>query len=177
LIAKSDSPNIFASKLEKIPPDSIMEIAFWSNALSRKICIWDIGNLTESDFKKINTWAKELLPEIRKDQERLNNPVDDSQSHTIEEFGLVLRPAGADVLAEKLVLSGLLVEDVSTQGKKIGFRQGDIILDYDHVYSMVMGWHNLSYRTRNLDNRLKREQEMKVLRWSHIVTINEKNKK
>jgi hypothetical protein len=171
VLAESKSRAAFSSALEKIERENLDRVVFWCNTLQRKLCVWDIGNLTEAEFEKVKAEAREVLPKLRAGKERLDKPPDASQRETVKEFGLVLRSASAELLAKNLILSGIEVESISAEHADVGLRAADIIIDYNRVYGVVMGWYSFSQRTRQLANRMKRGYKPRIIRDNQIINL------
>jgi len=169
VLASSESPAAFRSAIEKIPPETLEWL--YNSELGRKLWAWETGQVTDYKFEKLRAEAKELLPELLAWEERLDRPPDASQRETVEEFGLVLRPASAELLAKNLILLGIEVESISAEHADIGLRAGDIIIDYDRVYGVVMGWYSLSQRTRELSSRMKRGYKPRIIRDNQIINL------
>ncbi|HIJ52895.1 MAG TPA: hypothetical protein HPP66_07035 [Planctomycetes bacterium] len=169
MLAESKSLAAFRAAVEKMPPENLAWV--YKTDIGRKMRAWKNGRLTDEEFEKVRAEVKEMLPELRTWEERLNKEPDVSERETIEELGLVVRPASAKLLEKKLIVSGIEVEKVSAVHEDIGLRAGDIIIDYDRVYSLVMGWHSFSQRTRRLANRMKRGYKPQIIRGNQFIDL------
>ncbi|MHC4425372.1 MAG: hypothetical protein ACYSYV_04650 [Planctomycetota bacterium] len=168
-LAESESLAVFRSAIEKIPPETLEWV--YNSEIGRKLRVWETTRPTDEEFERLRAEAKELFPGLWAWEEDLERQPEQSESETIEELGLVLRPASARLLAKKLILSGIEVEKVSDEHKDIGLRAGDIIIDYDRVYDVVMGWHSFSGQTRTLANRMKRGYKLWIIRGNQIINL------
>jgi hypothetical protein len=169
MLAESKSLATFRTAIEKMPPENLAWT--YKTDIGRKMRAWKNGRLTDEEFEKVRAEVKEMLPELRTWEERLNKEPDVSERETIEELGLVVRPASSGLLAKKLIISGVVVEKVSAVNEDIGLRAGDIIIDYDRVYSLVMGWHSFSQRSRGLAKRMKRGYKPQIIRGNQIINL------
>ncbi|MHC4622103.1 MAG: hypothetical protein ACYTEQ_30570 [Planctomycetota bacterium] len=178
LVAESESPEAFRARIEQSPADSIDQVLYYDygSVLGRNLWVWDIANLTKAKFAKVRVEAKKLLEKLGTREELLNETVDYTGSNTIQELGIVLRPASSELLAKKLILSGVLVESVSPQGKDTGLQAGDIIMDYDkHVNQVIMGWHDRRNATK-MANRIRRGYKPRVMRGNEVIELGGKSK-
>jgi hypothetical protein len=84
---------------------------------------------------------------------------------------VVLRPAGQDLLAEKGFLQGTLVEKVTADNPPEGLQAGDIIIDYDSVYDLVMAAYPTFGPINRLKNMARYGGKLVVLRGQKIITL------
>lgn len=96
-----------------------------------------------------------------------------ARGRTVKELGVVLRPAGRGLLAEKLILAGLEVVEVLPDGPEVGLERGDLILNYGSVYDLVMGAGDGDRAMRALLNRLKyaSDRSPRILRGRRVPTV------
>lgn len=169
ILAESKSQAAFRSALKEIPREAHEWI--YDSDIGQKLRAWETTQPTDEEFERLRASAKEILSELWARKDRLNGEPEESERETIEEFGLVLRPASSKLLAKKLILSGIEVEKVSDEHKNIGLAAGDIIIDYDRVYGLVMGWHSFSRRTRDLANKMKRGYKLRIIRGNQVINL------
>jgi len=169
MLAESKSLAAFRAAIEKMPPENLAWV--YKTDIGQKMRAWKNGRLTDEEFEKVRAEVKEMLPELRTWEERLNKEPDISERETMEKLGLVVRPASSRLLAKKLILSGIEVEKVSAEQKNIGLRAGDIIIDYDRVYSLVMGWYSFSQRARGTANRMKHGYKPRIIRGNQFIDL------
>jgi len=168
MLAESKSLAAFRIAIEKMPPENLAWV--YKTEIGQKMRAWKNGRLTDEEFEKVRTEVKEMLPELRKG-EMLDRQPDVSERETIEELGLVVRPASSGLLAKKLIISGIEVEKVSGEHEDIGLRAGDIIIDYDRVYSVVMGWYSFSRRAQTMAGKMKRGSQVKIIRGNKVINL------
>jgi hypothetical protein len=168
VLANSESLAEFQAAKLKVPPESF-DLLYHID-LGRKILALEAGRTKDYQFETLRASAKELLPEVRKAEERSDSPLEASQRETMEEFGLVLRPVSENVFAEKQILSGLEIESASDE-HDVGLQAGDIIIDYDRVYDVVMGWRSFSRRTRGLANKMKQGYKLRIIRGNQVIDL------
>jgi hypothetical protein len=169
ILAESKSQAAFRSALKEIPREAHEWI--YDSDIGQKLRAWETTRPTDEEFERLRASAKEIISELRARKDRLNGEPEESERETIEEFGLVLRPASSKLLAKKLILSGIEVEKVSDEHKDIGLAAGDIIIDYDRVYDLVMGWHSFNWRTRDLANKMKRGYRLRIIRADQVINL------
>lgn len=169
MLANSKSLAEFRSAKEKIPQESL-ELLYGSD-LGQKVRALEIGHTKNYKFETLRASAEELLPEVREWEERSDSPPEATQKETVDEFGLVLKQADETVLAEKQILLGLEIESVFDEHDDIGFKAGDIIIDYNRVNDVVMGWNSFSRRTRDLANKMKRGYKLRIIRGNEIINL------
>jgi len=169
VLANSESLAEFRAAKLKVPPENIDLL--YDIDLGRKIWALEAGHTEDYKFETLRALAKEILADVRKSEERFDSLLEASQRETIEEFGLVLRPVSENVLAEKQILLGLEIESISDKHDDIGFQTGDIIIYYERVNDVVMGWNNLSWQTRILTNRIKQGFKLRIIRNNQIVNL------
>jgi hypothetical protein len=169
VLADSKSLAEFKSAKERIPQESLDLL--YGFDLGQKVRALEIGHTKDYKFETLRASAKELLPAVRESEERSDSPTETTQKETIEEFGLVLRPVEETVLAEKQILLGLEVVNISAEHGIIGVKVGDIIIYYRRVNDVVMSWHNLSWQTRILTNRIRQGNKLPIIRGNRIINL------
>ena len=173
VLANSESLAEFRAAKLKVPPEKFDLL--YDTDLGRKIWALEAGHTEDYKFETLRASAKEILPDVRKSEERFDSLLEASQRETIEELGLVLRPVRENVLAEKQILLGLEIESISDKHDDIGLQTGDIIIYYERVNDVVMGWNNLSWQTRILTNRIKHRikqgSKLRIIRNNQIVNL------
>jgi len=169
VLANSESLAEFRAAKLKVPPEYFDLL--YDTDLGRKIWALEAGHTKDYNFETLRASAKEILPDVRKFEERFDSLLETSQKETIEELGLVLRPVSENVLAEKQILLGLEIESISDKHDDIGFQTGDIIIYYERVNDVVMGWNNLSWQTRILTNRIKQGFKLRIIRDNEIINL------
>jgi hypothetical protein len=169
MLAESKSLVAFRAAIEKMPPENLAWV--YKTDIGQKMRAWQNGRLTDEEFEKVRAEVKEMLPELRTWEERLNKEPDVSERETIEELGLVVRPASSGLLVKKLIVSGIEVEKVSAEHEDIGLKAGDIIIDYDRVYSLVMGWYSFSQRARVMAGKMKSGNKVQIIRGNEVINF------
>ncbi|MHC4528388.1 MAG: hypothetical protein ACYS29_10955, partial [Planctomycetota bacterium] len=174
LLADSESAPEFMSKLtESCPADALGTELLWWSKLRRRLCAWEVEELTDDHFSEVRDRVKAWLAEVRKGEREL---AAQEKTESLEQWGVALRAAGIDSFADKLILNGAVVEKVLAEQPQVGLRPGDIVIDYRHIYEVVMGWRNFGHRMRQLANKARQRGELRVLRGNEIVTIDVKGK-
>lgn len=169
VLAESNSLAGFRAAIEKMRPENLAWV--YKTDIGRKLRLWEIEKLTNEEYEKLRAEAKELLPKLQEWEKRLDKQPDVSERETIEGLGLVVRPASSGLLAKKLIISGIEVEQVSGEHEDIGLRAGDIFIDYDRVYSVVMGWYSFSRRAQTMAGKIKLGSKVKIIRGNKVITL------
>lgn len=169
VLADSKSLAEFKSAKEKIPQESLELL--YGFELGQKVRALEIGHTKNYKFETLRASAEELLPEVREWEERSDSQPEATQKETVDEFGLVLKQVDETILAEKQILLGLEIESVFDEHDDIGFKAGDIIIDYNRVYGVVMGWNSFSRRTWDLTNKMKRGYKLRIIRGNEIINL------
>jgi hypothetical protein len=87
-----------------------------------------------------------------------------------QKWGVTFRRANADLLADKLLLSGIVVEEVAGQGLDLGFKKGDIIIDYTRVYDLTMGGRGAGDGLPVVPSR-RHDGKVEVLRGDQVIEL------
>ena len=92
---------------------------------------------------------------------------------TVKELGIVIGVPSDEVMAEKLVLGGVVVEKVLPEGKQTGLQEGDLILDYESIYDVTMAYYLLNGGGQRFASRVKYAEvsEVRVMRGNWILTV------
>lgn len=127
-----------------------------------------------------------LPSEIEDHGSRWVVPVGPPQSATSEEFGLVVRLLNDEEMAAKMLLGGILIEEVLPKGRELGFAPGDIVLTCSHVQDLAIGTFYLNFypdrddpetAARAIERLINRQRlsrhawRMSVLRGGEVVTF------
>lgn len=173
LFAASATPAGFARQIKQSWPDEAFEEGvMYSPSEERILYAWQVEGLTQTQFEALRGQAKDQL------ERRARNPRLDAQTArgddppwALRQWGVVLRPAGENLLAEKLLLRATLVEKVLDEDQEAGLQAGDLIIDYKRVYELVMGTHPGFSPMTALANKARYGGKLEVLRGDRIITI------
>jgi len=184
LLAESESPAALIAKVkESCPPEAFEEMLLYSLALGyvsdggrgrspRPIYLWEVENLTPEQFGKLRTEVKEVLARrARRSEAEPHDRPRDAVEKLKSKWGVELRPAGADLLADKRMLRGTVVESVLSEGPDVGLEAGDLIIDYRGVYDLVMGRFDSFRPMVQLANKARYGGELQVLRGNRVITV------
>jgi hypothetical protein len=84
----------------------------------------------------------------------------------------VLCPASPDLLAEKGLLQGTLVEKVLPGAPEGGLQAGDVIIVYERVYDLVMARYSEYGPIQRLKNMAgQKVAEVLVIRGDKVLTL------
>jgi len=166
LLTKSKSPAKFISEIKgSYPTSALKQWLFYSASLERTVHVWEIEQMPKAQFKKVQADAKKLLAEQRhRDNEQ------------VEQWGVLLRLAPGDLLADKLILRGALVEKILANQTEPALVAGDVIIDYEHIYDFVMGDFDFARAMKWLANRVQQGPGLRVLRGDTVITVGVKVK-
>lgn len=154
--------------------EALDEVVLYSYDLQRPIHAWEVAELTPAQFTAARAEAKSRLEEEKKDRKPFTPAL--SKRKTVTELGVIVSCLSSELMAEKMVLDGLLVDKVLPGGSKHGLRVGDIILTYRTVYDIAM---QTMYPGQMLDNFAARAKyhdfpNLRVLRENRIVSLSMK---
>jgi hypothetical protein len=176
LLARSGSAEELLATIKRSwPEETLEEPLIYSKALKRTVFVWQVTDLTPAEFETLRGEAKEQLERLGRNARAEQPPQPSGESpQTIPQFGVVLRPAGADLLAEKCILGGTLVDRLLPEGPGIGLQAGDVIIDYWDGYDLAMHRFPTLYAMTQLRRVARQGGELKVLRGERIVTLDAK---
>lgn len=168
LLTRSTSAAELIAKIKQSWPEEVLAgELIYSPKLRRQVFAWQVESLTAAQFETLRSEAKEALAyRARADQAPPPSRRQEA-STTVREWGVVLRPAAADLLAAKGLLRGTLVAKLPGDGADVGLRAGDIIIDYERVYDLVMDINPVLAVARGTPNKGKLE----VLRGDRVITL------
>ncbi|MBN2182550.1 MAG: hypothetical protein JW715_11615 [Sedimentisphaerales bacterium] len=169
VLVNSESLAEFRLAKEKIPPENLKLL--YNFDLGQKIRDLEIGRTKDYSFDSLRESAKEMLPEIREHEEQLNNKPESSKKEILKDFGLVVSPANDKLLTDNLILSGLKVESISDEHSNIELKSGDIIVNYERIYDVVMNWHSLGWQVQSLTGRIRQHRKLKVIREGKFIDL------
>ena len=159
---------------EKNIPTEILE-QFYSIDLGKKIKAMEAGNTTSFKYETLCTSAEELLPDMLKWERNSENDTKETNYKSIEVSGLVLKTADKQTLAQIQILLGMVVESVSDKHEIAGIKSGDIIVNYNHVYDVVMGWdnwdNNLESQKQMFANSIRQETTIQIIRGDKVIDL------
>jgi hypothetical protein len=89
----------------------------------------------------------------------------------IDELHVIVSAAGPDLLAAKLVLAGLVVDQVTDHDPGVDLKPGDLILDYETTNDVAMGAGDLKRSASWLANKARYGGVLQVLRGDQLMTI------
>jgi len=144
VLLKSSSPQAFIAEVRKSRPDAMEELAAFSNRLGNRVLrVWEIEYLTDAEYRTLVEEIRENEAMMKIARERsatkpAAKPRQLPKRVTIEEQGITIGLLGNDLMSEKLILGGVLVEKVRP-GSKSGLRAGDVILTYKSPYELSHG--------------------------------------
>jgi hypothetical protein len=142
LLSASKSPAEFLTTIRKSwPEETLDKRLIYALTLKRLLYVWQVEDLTQEQFSALKAQAREELARAQKEREHgreKKRPDGNSGRVNIESWGVVLRPADPDLLAEKGLLQGALVETTLAPTHDVGLRSGDVIFSYHSVYDLVM---------------------------------------
>lgn len=178
LLAQSGSAAELLAKIKQSWPEETLEQRLiYSGALKRTVYVWQVKDLTPAEFERLRGEAKEQLKRLGRNA-RAEQPLEPpgEASQTLAEWGVVVRPAGADLLAEKGILGGTLVERLLPDGPAVGLQAGDVIIDYWDVYDLAMRGFVPFGPMSQLRRVAQLGGELKVVRGDQIVTVDVKKR-
>ncbi|MBN2474420.1 MAG: hypothetical protein JXB62_07415 [Pirellulales bacterium] len=171
LLAESPTAEALIETLRQSwPEDTLGERLIFSRELNRMVFVWQVKDLTPAQFDNLREQAKE---DLARQQEAAteSSSASESEDVSVAQWNVVLRPASADVLAEKGLLSATLVAEVSGDGSPVGLQKGDLIIDYHNVYDLVMSGHPEFRPARRLARMARYGGQLNVVRGDRLIAI------
>lgn len=173
LLVESGSGAEFVGKVKQSCPEgTLQERLPWSQSLSRIVPVGQVAGLDSAAFERLQADAQIDLQALVR-QGWLDKPPQPARVPTqvIKQWGVVLRPADPELLAEKLFLGGTLVARLLPDGPDVGLKAGDLIIDYRSTYDLVMGRGFFWSPMRRLAHQAQWGGKLDVLRGERIITI------
>jgi hypothetical protein len=166
LLAASRSAPEFLDRIRRSwPEETLDDRLIYSQDLDRMVLVWQVERLAPAQFEALRRQAREELARRAPSQPSAVSPSTSPDTPpTKPEWNVVLAPAGADRLAENGLLRGSVVKEVRGDALPARLQAGDIIVDYETTYDVVMRREPLSGKTR-LSGKLD------VLRGDRILTL------
>ena len=132
LLAKSESAAQFLTMIKKDWPEETLDKPLvYLKSLDKSIFVWQVEQLSDEQFTLARTQAKKELAEPRSETDEARLRAMQRREMTVPEWNVVLRPAGADLLAEKGLLRGDVVHQILGDKSSIGLLAGDVIVHVD----------------------------------------------
>jgi len=168
LLVESGSPAEFLAKIrESCPAEALEASMLYSRTLERIVYVWEVEELTGAQFRQLRAEAKARYERSREDQPIIEE--DALQNLRIDELGVVVGLPSDDLMADKLILGGILVDTVLPGGERTGLKAGDIILNYERVYDIVMAPSIPALRA--FARRARGRRVLQVLRGNDVLTV------
>lgn len=173
LLAQSSSAGELLATIRRSWPEMVLdESLIYSKELERIVYVWQVEELTPAQYDSLRKQAREELAS-RNSQQMASDATATSNDKevSIPEWNVKLRPADPELLVEKGLLRGTLVTETSGDGNKVGLLKGDIIVDYERVYDLVMGRFAHFGPARQLANKARYGGKLVVLRGDRMITL------
>ncbi len=124
----------------------------------------DFVGMANEDYARVREEGrKEASERARwKDEARRERP--ERERWTLEAWGVELRAADPELLAKNCILRGTLVEKVRPEGSPPGLAAGDVIIDYESAYDIVMSGGVSGNAERHLESLAQYGRTLRVLR-------------
>jgi hypothetical protein len=169
-LAQSQSPQAFMAAVRKAWPEEALEgTAAYVRDWGRRVYGWEVADLNPQQFAVVRGRVQEYLkarPPVPPPEQK------PKASESVPEWGVVLGEVPAPLLAEKKILSGVLVEKAPDKAPASGLQADDIILNYRSIYDTVMGSSGFN-SARELANMLRysKAANFTVLRGDNVIAI------
>jgi len=171
LLAKSPSAaDLIRAIRESWPEETLDERLIFSKDLDRTVFVWQVVDLTPAQFDSLRKQAKKELAR-RQEESTKPSPPSPKEAFSVSEWNVKLRPADDRILTEKGLLRATVVSEVTGDGSRIGLQKGDLLIDYERVYDLVMGAYAPFSPARQLANKARYGGELKVIRGNRLLTI------
>jgi hypothetical protein len=138
ILAESGSREEFVSGMKETFGEGALEQRiFHPFRVGEQIYAWQIAEASPEGYERTRAKARAIsrdrLWRDGEEQRALR-----AMSVTLDKCGLVVRPLDRELLAEKMVLGGFVVEDVLPDGERWGLEKGDVAVTVKRVYDLVM---------------------------------------
>ncbi|HSW45648.1 MAG TPA: hypothetical protein VLM89_08760 [Phycisphaerae bacterium] len=183
LLWESDSAAEFMAKIKKscLPEDldevltctMVLAIVKGNSRSCYPMYAWEFENMSDREFQAIRSESKENSqrpppPYVQTFEEQMSTR---AAAILKDKWGVVVSSADDKTLADKLLLRGMVVEDMAESGSPIGLMCDDIIIDYDHVYDLSMGGTETGRYIIGLASKARGGGELRVLRGNSVITL------
>jgi hypothetical protein len=172
LLAASGSPAEFLGKIKRDWSDDVLdERLMWRGGHQRGfVYVWQVEGMAEEAFGNLRRQAAEELARVKREPPHpADGPPVPPSGVPMEAWGVVLKPAGAALLAEKMLLEGTVVEKALPNAPDAGLQAGDVILSYTSVYDVAMA--RAFPPVRRLQNMARYGGKLDVLRADRLITV------
>jgi len=171
LIGAPGAAEFLAKIRERCGEDGLDTFVFYSQALRRSLRAGEVEGMAPDRFAAIRDEARKAVEDGKRFAEaRKKDEKPLPEVWEVKEWGAKLRKADPDTLAKALVLRGTVVEGILPGGSPIDLEPGDLILDYETVYDLVMGASFGSAR-RTLSIRSESGGSLPVIREGRLQMI------
>lgn len=172
LLAASSSPAELLAKIRRNWPEDVLdESLIYAQGMKRTLAVWEVEGLAAEQFQTVRAQAKDELSRAEAERKRGVKPEPEPTSLEIAAWGAVVRAASADLLAEKGLLGGAVVESVSANAPDVGLRRGDVIIDYRSVYDLTMAQHPAFAPLRQVESIARYGGKLDILRGDRVLTV------
>ena len=170
LVAAETPQEFLANVKRSCPAWAVEEVILYSPSSKRMVYVWQVEDFTPAEFKQLREEAKTRLEE-RKNERPATRPAPLKRLE-IPTLSLTVALPADDLIAERLVLSGVLIESVLPAGEKTGLKAGDLVLDYATLYDVVMGPYGSGDALKDFAARATQsKQEVRVIRGDTVIRI------
>ncbi|MBC8873305.1 MAG: hypothetical protein H8E44_28040 [Planctomycetes bacterium] len=173
LLAKSESAEELLETIRGSWPEAVLdESLIFFKELKRIVYVWQVEDLTLAQYVSLRKQAREELASRETQQTASDAPASaDRDGVIVPEWNVTLRPADPALLAKQGLLRGTVVSETSDDGNKVGLLKGDVIVDYERVYDLVMGRFAHFGPAKQLANKARYGGELEVLRGDRLITL------
>jgi hypothetical protein len=170
LVASSGPADFIASVRKTRGEAGLEERLLYSNTLKRVVFAWEIGEMPADLFAKLREEAVKAVEDRKAWEARRRKPEAEPDVWEMPPWGVRLRKAKADDLARALAIRGTVVEEVLPGGSPLGLERGDLIVDYDGIYDIVMGGTEFWNPRRLLEGKTAGNR-LRVIRGARCITL------
>jgi hypothetical protein len=171
ILVSSPSPEEFVSRIRKERgEDGLEERLFYSSTLKRAVAPWEFGDMSRERFAGLRDEAVKAVADRKAWEERRKKPEAGPPVWEMPAWGVKLRKGAAEDLAGAQIIRCTVVEEVLPGGSPAGLEAGDILLDYERIYDIVMGGTEFGNARRMLE-RMQPGSRLRVIRRGRIVTV------
>ena len=169
MLAASESAGALLAKIrESCPPETLEAGILYSGDLHRLVYFWELEDMLPERFAALRKEAQGRIEE-RKRRAESEKPASPKGTAVISWLRARVRMVNADEMAEKLILSGIVIERLLPHASNAGLKVGDIILNYKIVYDLVTGAKDSKRALKQFAR--SRRLSLRVLRGSEVLTV------
>ena len=174
LLVGSESPGELLAKVKQgWSEEAIEERLLYSRDLKRVLYVYEVAGMSPDQFQGLRQDAKRQLADRERWERKAKAKQAPDSRMTVEGLGVVISAPSADLLAEKMVLAGILVAQASRPRAGVPLKAGDLVLNYKSVYDLAMGAGNPGRALNQFAQQARHasRRTWRVLRGDRVIMV------